>query len=333
MKKGTQIALVLLTFISILQLSIIPAFAIEIKEPIEAIDLEAESVDPVENNESTAEGEDTSEEDDKGFFKIAVRFLKSCGSSIINFFSKADAFLTTFTRKITVDSSVFSHGGFGFAGSWSSAGALNTMIATLYKITMGIGFAVMLLTWGFGMTKSSIHCSIDIKDRCSIIREIFSLIIGMTAISVAPTILTVLTSLSSRLCYELSVAGWGEAAWKGSGSFWTCITLERFDISTIRFIVGLFAEIILTLNVLWVACLQVLSPLFVACFASGLSRKIAMNFTKEYIKAILVPPVMVIYLSLCMAIAGDISVGLITAIVLGFSTLGFAGKKLDKLIN
>ena len=65
------------------------------------------------------------------------------------------------------------------------------------------------------------------------------------------------------------------------------------------------------------------------------TRKIGFNFIKEYFKALLVPSVTLIYFFLASTLAGvsHAAGGIIVALVLAISTLGIAGKKLDKLIN
>ena len=215
---------------------------------------------------------------------------------------------------------------------------LNGVIASIYNITYPIGLVVMLLCWTFGMVKSTISSSLDIKDRGSIVRAVLNLIIGLIAVSVAPQILTVLTGASEWLYsvifseifpkvedFELKIST-------------TRLTFHFLDISrgVLELILLTVVQFVLTLNIVWIALLQSLSPIFIGCFGSEGTRKIGMNFVKEYLKALLVPSITIIYYVLSYSILGEPALygnGLITAIVLGISMVSIASKKLDKLIN
>ena len=107
-------------------------------------------------------------------------------------------------------------------------------------------------------------------------------------------------------------------------------------------LVILFADLIFIINILWIALLQCLSPIFIGLMANQSTRRISFNFIKEYFKALLIPVVTVAYWCLITAFQLDfdnfsmgmgIITGLLGSIVLAISTLSIAGKKLDKLIN
>ncbi len=265
---------------------------------------------------------------------------------------------------------------FGYLTTWTTLGSggynyaenngLNKVISVTYGITYTIGFAIMLLSWGFNMASGTITSALDIKDKSSLIRSVMSLVIGIAAIVAAPQILTVLTSVSRWLCNEIwmkvvttasfkafntsitdYIEQFNEYGFSGSGIFSKILSEvlsaasgsssvdQRLNNYLYMAIVGLIIDLIFILNILWLALLQALSPIFIAFFGGEKTRKIAMNFIKEYFKALLVAPVTLIYLALAISVVTNFmgGIGLIGALVLAISTLGIAGKKLDKLIN
>lgn len=266
------------------------------------------------------------------------------GSDEKNFFEKALEFFQLPTKFfnwdfLSVDANSFkltlSSGGFNYVNSDT---AINSVIASVYQIMYPIGFAVMLLTWAFGIAKSSISTSLDIKDKNSIIYSIFSLILGVGAMSIAPRLLTLLTGISQWLCTSLFNN-------ELLTSFMTNIDNYSLNIEEIitgtsneilfSAIVLLVVDLIFIINVLWIALLQAISPIFIALLANKGTQKIGLNFIREYFKALLVPVVTVIYFFLSLALTGGTPHigGIIVALVLAISTLGIGGKKLDKLIN
>ena len=232
-------------------------------------------------------------------------------------------------------------GGFGFV---ATNGNINESISKAYNITYPIGLAVMLIGWGFGIAKSSINASLDIKDRNSIIHAVLGFVIGITAITVSPHLLSTLTGVSYWLYQEiLNVAFVDGAVNTFDHIFHDAVTqlvggrsplLFGLNASVYAAIVIVIIDLVFMLNILWIALLQALSPIFIGCFASEGTKKISMNFIREYIKALLVPPVTLIYFWLSYSMVGEFGLfGIIGAIVLGISTLGIASKKLDKLIS
>ena len=225
-------------------------------------------------------------------------------------------------------------GGFNYINNGSE---LNEVIDAVYKALYPIGFATMLLCWGFGIAKSSISSALDVKDKSSIIHSVISLIIGVAAMSLAPQILTILASASGWLCNSI----FDQNIFT---SFIQNISIEGVSIQDFLYSLGnqaiftsivlLVVSLIFMINILWLALLQCLSPIFIGLMANQSTRKISFNFIKEYFKALLVPTVTLIYFFLAFSFTGASgSLDLIVAIVLAISTLGIAGKKLDKLIN
>ena len=268
--------------------------------------------------------------DQESFFEAAGKFFKV----ILNLFD-----VWEFDNKNA--GTTITSGGFNLIQSDSD---LNKTISKIYNIMYPIGFAIMLLCWSFGMAKSTISVSLDIKDKSSMLHSIISLIIGLAAMSLAPQILTSLTGISRWLCEEI-----------GNNAIY--VPLEHFgETNIVDMIIGgaengvtliivfLVIDLIFIINILWIALLQCLSPIFIGLMANQRSRKISFNFIKEYFKALLVPVLTVCYFGLVNTFqlgfnnfdstsSAGIATGLLGSIVLAISTLGIAGKKLDKLIN
>ena len=306
---------------------------------------------------------------------------------------------------------------------------INATIATLYNITYPIGIVIMIIVWIIGLLKGTTTMALDLKDKNSLARSMIGFLIGLAAMTVAPYILTALTAISNWLCLTISSASINSFfdIFKNDGFFkmtgGSTLNLYRFinnyfingetakdfaqvleiEVGSPQYlslgfyiiygiIVVIVIEFVFCLNMLWLALLQVVSPIFIGLCASGIARKLTFNFIKEYFKALLMPIVSLIYTALCMAMLGTdaisnlVLIGLGTAIggivggsatggatggvavgpvggiaggavggavgtsgviigiviilfaaifplVLSISTLGIAGKKLDKLIN
>ncbi len=227
-----------------------------------------------------------------------------------------------------------------YSGGYNYAGALNGMIENLYQIFYPIGFAVLLLSWCFNIAKSGLSCSIDIKEKTSIFRAVLSFVVGIVAITVSPMVLTWLSGASNWLYQAIytSNVSFGNIFNIGGNTTLLGIIATSRNNTVYYTIVLLVVDLIFMLNMVWLAFLQAASPLFVAFIGNESTRRLAAGFVKEYFKALLVPPVTIAYLSLCISLFGGMVaegavIGLIAAIVLAISTLGIAGKKLDKLIS
>ena len=233
------------------------------------------------------------------------------------------------------------NGGFNYVANDSK---LNVIISTVYQVLYPVGFLVMLLSWGFGIAKSTVSASLDIKDKNSIIHSIIALIIGVAAMSLAPQILTLLTGISQWLCSSIFEAAYGSEIFRDI-DFGDKVNILMFFTHKItpttqfEIIVLLVVNLIFIINILWIALLQCISPIFIGLMANEKTRKISFNFIKEYFKAMLIPVITSVYFFLAISLLGEANVstigvqGLVVSLVLAISTLGIAGKKLDKLIN
>ena len=301
--------------------------------PISADEATTEASNEESADSSNEEGTDSSNEENKGFFEKAADFF----SNAKEFFSFPIQIFNW--NVISIDGEginlTLREGGFNYV---SESSPINTAISAVYKVIYPIGFIVMLLCWAFGIAKSTISASLDIKDKNSIIHSVIGLIIGVAAMSLAPQILTTLTGISRWLCNSIFDQSVFETT---LGNIKNASTLNVQEIITstsnqtlFTTIVLLVVDLIFMINILWIALLQCLSPIFVGLMANEGTRKIGFNFIKEYFKALLVPSVTLIYFFLASTLAGvSHAVGIIVALVLAISTLGIAGKKLDKLIN
>ena len=265
-------------------------------------------------------------------------FFEKAGKLITGFFNLFSFLEHTGDTRTTIE-----NGGFNFVEKNSR---LNLTISEIYKVLYPVGFIVMLLCWAFGIAKTTISSSLDIKDKSSIINAVISLIIGLAAMSLAPQILTLLTSVSQWLCTIINDKNY--ITWQN----WEVITdidiseilLNTINNSTASLLTLIILEYVFMINILWIALLQCLSPIFIGLMANQSTRKISFNFIKEYFKALLIPVTTLIYYKLASALLWDLdphnpshtgmfTVGMIGAIVLGIATVSIAGKKLDKLIN
>ena len=281
-------------------------------------------------NVNTDNKDENRNDNEAGFFETAGKVFKA----IFNLF---DIFEVDNKNSGTTITS----GGFNLIQSDSQ---LNKTISKIYTVMYPIGFAVMLLCWGFGAAKSTISSSLDIKDKSSIIYSFIALIIGISAMSLAPRILTVLTGASRWLCEKVgSAASLVSPEYFGETNLLDMIVNGAENGVTV-FIIFAVIDLIFILNILWIALLQCLSPIFIGLMANQGTRKISFNFIKEYFKALLVPVLTVCYFGLVNAFqlglnnydsstSGGMVTGFLGSIVLAISTLSIAGKKLDKLIN
>ena len=330
MKRLLYIFIILILALSLLALPISADEATTEASNEESADLSNEE----STDSSNEEGTDSSNEENKGFFEKAADFF----SNAKKFFSFPIQMFNW--NVISIDGEginlTLREGGFNYV---SESSPINTAISAVYKVIYPIGFIIMLLCWAFGIAKSTISASLDIKDKNSIIHSVIGLIIGVAAMSLAPQILTTLTGISRWLCNSIFDQSVFATITEKLGSV-TALNIQGIINSTssnkvlFTTIVLLVVDLIFMINILWIALLQCLSPIFVGLMANEGTRKIGFNFIKEYFKALLVPSVTLIYFFLASTLAGVAHAGgIIVALVLAISTLGIAGKKLDKLIN
>lgn len=337
MKRLLCIFIILVLALSLLALPISADEATTEASNEESTDLSNEestdSSDEESTDSSNEESTNSSDEENKGFFEKAADFF----SNAKEFFSFPIQIFNW--NVISIDDEginlTLREGGFNYV---SESSPINTAISAVYKVIYPIGFIVMLLCWAFGIAKSTISASLDIKDKNSIIHSVIGLIIGVAAMSLAPQILTTLTGISRWLCNSIFDQSVFATITEKLGSV-TAINIQDIITKTsneafFTIIVLLVVDLIFMINILWIALLQCLSPIFVGLMANEGTRKIGFNFIKEYFKALLVPSVTLIYFFLASTLAGvSHAGGIIVALVLAISTLGIAGKKLDKLIN
>ena len=330
MKRLLCIFIILVLALSLLALPISADEATTEASNEESADLSNEESTDSSDEEST----DSSNEENKGFFEKAADFF----SNAKKFFSFPIQMFNW--NVISIDGEginlTLREGGFNYV---SESSPINTAISAVYKVIYPIGFIIMILCWAFGIAKSTISASLDIKDKNSIIHSVIGLIIGVAAMSLAPQILTTLTGISRWLCNSIFDQSVFATITEKLGSV-TALNIQGIINSTssnkvlFTTIVLLVVDLIFMINILWIALLQCLSPIFVGLMANEGTRKIGFNFIKEYFKALLVPSVTLIYFFLASTLAGVAHAGgIIVALVLAISTLGIAGKKLDKLIN
>lgn len=400
-----RLIILLIAFITVLSLIALPIVADEAsdadapKQTTSAGDKETNEVNNKENDKTTTLTDIfNSISDIAKYFKEPERILEFIVIDIGKF-QDGSAFITLI------------NGGYNYCNGKDNS--INFMISTLYNITYPIGIIAMVLAWIFGIAKNSTNTALDIKDKNSLIRSMLGLVIGLAAMTAAPYVLTVLTSISNWLCVRISsmsIDAWIKKVYNDDlfinvfednavnlyevlSSFISENSNNSLDINVSQeiniilqaiygIIVVLVIEFVFCLNILWLALLQVISPIFIGLCVSGGGRKLTFNFTKEYFKALLMPIVSLIYITLCIALLGTDNIGIIatfgigtgTAIgggigtvvggtagtigggigtvvggtigaiggllivaifplVLAISTLGIAGKKLDKLIN
>ena len=238
---------------------------------------------------------------------------------------------------------------------------INATIATLYNITYPIGIVIMIIVWIIGLLKGTTTMALDLKDKNSLARSMIGFLIGLAAMTVAPYILTALTAISNWLCLTISSASINSFfdIFKNDGFFkmtgGSTLNLYRFinnyfingetakdfaqgleiEVGSPQYlslgfhiiygiIVVIVIEFVFCLNMLWLALLQVVSPIFIGLCASGIARKLTFNFIKEYFKALLMPIVSLIYTALCMAMLGTDAISNLVLIGLGTTIGGVA---------
>lgn len=255
--------------------------------------------------------------------KSAIDTVKNVADTFSNLYNDAEKAINGSSGKLAT---IFAAGG-GYDNFVSKD--LNKAIASIYNCTYPFGVAVMIVCWVFGCAKHGLTSALDMSDKYSILRSLVSLIVGLAVLSLAPQIMTVGTSASYSLCRTIWVQG---------DSNGMAIISEAGN--ALGFLIFEFVVcFVLMLNILYMAFLQAVSPIFVGFFGGESTKKLGFNFCKEYAKCLLVPPFTMAYTTLALHMmknsANAIINGwsLIAGLVIGISAIGFAGKKLDRLIN
>ena len=217
--------------------------------------------------------------------------------------------------------------------------ALNTEIGKLYQITYPIGVAIMLVCWVFGIFKNGISSQFDLSDKHSIVRACLSLIISMVIMSMSSYIMTVLTGISHQLCNQLAdtmtIGNITPSLPITSVGPTTGIQILNYMPAFNAVAYGIFSFVIrfiLKLNILYIALLQGIAPIFIGFAGGEGTNKLTINFCKAYGKAMLVPPITIAYTVFATQIMVGSPWDLIGAIVLAISCIGIGKKALNELL-
>lgn len=200
---------------------------------------------------------------------------------------------------------------------------LNENISRAYTYFYPFGFAVLLLSWVFGMAKSGFTVMRDLNSTNSIVLAALRFIVALVVMSMSPWVLNVMTSLSMQMCRDVCQKLHFEAL-----GVWQAAPDGRLGYAIFIFIV----QFTLMLNVAYMALLQCLCPLFVGFVGNDGTRHITINYVREYAKCCLVPPVTALYAIIASNFISNSTI-LIGGLVLSISAIGIAGKKLDALLR
>lgn len=194
------------------------------------------------------------------------------------------------------------------------------VIESIYRILFPFGMLVLVVCWAAGVCSAGCSLNLDPQNRNSIIRAILQLLIGLAYLAYAPQVANLLVTVSAGLCNTIQ----------------NSISLPQ-DTPYGGIALSLISEVlkmVFLLNTARIALLQCIAPLFAGAAAGGeQSKRIAINFAKEYLSCCLVPPITLIFFLLCTVGLGSESVGFIGAIILAFNMFGIGRKVTDKLMN
>ena len=216
--------------------------------------------------------------------------------------------------------------------------ALNTEIGKLYQITYPIGVAIMLICWIIGIFKNGISSQFDLSDKHSIVRACLSLIISMVVMSMSSYIMTVLTGISHQLCNLLAdtmtIGNITPSKPITTVGPTTGIQILNYVPAFNAVAYGIFSFVIrfiLKLNILYIALLQGIAPIFIGFAGGEGTNKLTINFCKAYGKAMLIPPVTIAYTVFATQLMVGTPWDLIGAIVLAISCIGIGKKSMNEL--
>ncbi len=225
-------------------------------------------------------------------------------------------------------------GGFQFASD-----ALNRTISALYNIFFPIGMGIMLVSWIYSIAKGGIDSSLDISMKNSIARAALNIVIGLIAMSVAPQMMMVLSSMSFSLCRSITENLRIEPGWMDNiPDVNAVVTLNTQLISAVLWWLGyalitIVLQAVYLVNILKMALLQAVSPLFVGLTGgSEGTRRVFIGMFKSYLKCCLIPPISAAYVLLATT-AFDGLLNPILVIVAAFSIFSIAGKLLDRILS
>lgn len=255
----------------------------------------------------------------------------------------ADRFRKIFTA--SGDPAVVASGGYNLWG-----GDLPGRIQIIFNIFQPVGMVVLIICWAIRVGQTGIDKSLDFGIRNSAATVAVQLIIGMAVMSIGPQLIMQITGLSYNLTTQL-VGAFGTSAFGdidfadvAEGAFISSgggILGVLSAINTLQSIDGLLGKLIFfymiqftfILNIAYMAVLCGVSPLFLGFAAGGESTKrVTLNFLKEFIKTALVPPMVFAYATIAFSLMDQVGI-LLSGLVIGISCIGFAKNKLDRLLG
>lgn len=278
------------------------------------------------------------------FFSGVWKGIKSVFIGIGDFFGSIfDWIKQRFSKVIsnnTKNSLIVPTGGYVLWGE-----GLPGQISALYAIFYPLGMVVMILCWAWRCGKTGIDRSLDFGMRNSVITVVANLLIGIIVMSLAKEIVMAITGLSYSLTTRI-YPQFGSVLDEGGGiaslekilegiKFGGLISgiISALDGNIGKGLFFLFIKFTFILNIAYMAVLAGVSPLFLGFAGGGDSTKrVAINFLKEYGKVALVPPMVFAYAAICMQLMNDVTM-MFSGLVLGISCIGFAKNKLDRLLS
>lgn len=205
---------------------------------------------------------------------------------------------------------------------------LNRNISGVYNYLYPFGVVIMLICWSIRLAGSGMTVAFDIKAKDSLIHSILYIMIGFAVLGIAPWFLTMLFGLSAQITN-------GILSHTTQNAIGTIIGSQA-ALNTLSYVLSVYIlKLIYMLNVIYLAVLQAFSPIFAGFAAGGVAtRKIAVNFLKEYIKCCLIPIVSTAYMVFIIDVIGHITVAdILAGVILSLGGVGFAGKRIEKWLT
>lgn len=214
-------------------------------------------------------------------------------------------------------------------GSQYVSNSLNDTIGALFDVFEVYGVVIMLLCFCFSIARGCFTTDLSLSAKNSIIQPVLGMIIALAAFSLSEEIMSALFTISMNLTADVVDAG-DNADFQ---SYLNKVTSQTKPFSLLGYtVLNSIIQLMLMLNVAKIALLQSIAPFFIG-FASGQgTRRLLINFVKEYGKCCLMPPVTAAYAIITFTIS-DSTWGMVSSIVIGFSILSIGNKMLDRLLN
>lgn len=262
-----------------------------------------------------------------GWFQKLWDSIKNIPSSIANIPSNIkNSFVTLIKDWAGIGSgrygllTLLEDGGSRYAGT-----VVNNLINALYSVFYVPGIVIMMICFCYSCFRGCY--SMELGDRNSVVKPIIGMVITLFAFTMSKDILTAFYQLSMELTAKIVSA----AESVGVGTIFN--TLAASGVGSLGYmIVNGILELILMLNIAKIALMQCTAPLYIGFASAENSRRIMINFLKEYAKCCLIPPITATYALFTFAIC-DNTWKLLGSIVLGISIWSFASKHLDKTLN